>query len=595
MVNLRRRPSRMAEEGLVSQASTISRDDSRDLIRRAPSGYLWNQLYSLWLLLSLFVFQLVITRLLPVDQKGVYELILTPANFALYVAALGLESAASVYLPRALVEGGAVQAAAVALRLLLVRVLAVNFVAATPILGLPELARALAAAELPPLGGLAHELSSPTLTAHLPVIALYVVLTGLANLQGALLTALMRTRFVFVLGGAAQLAAVGLAYLFVGPWKGGAGGALLAVSLPAAGLVIGYTLGLARALGTTTARMAPHILRRMLSFGLTVWLADLANGSLIKLLAVYQLGLVVTHAGIAFFGIAYEMGHAASFLLVAGLGGVGLAVLAAAYAGEHLGSLAVAWRSVAKVQVALAVPLVAFCVPHADAIVRILYGTPYAAVGPLLALFLVLNGMVRLCGGGASEAALYVLGRQRWVVAGRWGSLALLGICDMLLIPPMGVAGALLAVGVAQLGVEVFELALARYWLTRAYPVAFVLKVLAAVAPGLTVTSLWRPASLAGLIVSGLAFALLYLICLRLVAPLESEDRKLLTRASGPLRVVLRLLAPRNHDQQSLNGAAATSGMHADAAPGAETPWSAETPRSLTASPGSAARSPEDT
>ncbi len=585
----------------MSQASAIGHDESQDLIRRAPSGYLWNQLYSLWLLLSLFVFQLVITRLLPVDEKGVYELILTPATFALYIAALGLESAASVYLPRALVQGGAVEAAAVALRLLLVRVLAVLIVAAAIIWGLPALAeglaQALAVTQWPPLGGVAHELASPVLLAHRPVMALYVVLTGLANLLGALLTALMRTRLVFVLGGAAQLATVGLAYLFVGPWRGGAGGALLALTLPAAGQVGGYAFGLARGLGTTSARAAPHILRRMLSFGLTVWLADLANGSLVKLLAVYQLGLVVSHAAIAFFGIAYEMGHAASFLLVAGLGGVGLAVLAAAYAGEHVDSLAVAWRSVAKVQVALAVPLVAFCVPHADAIVRILYGTPYAAVGPLLALFLVLNGVVRLCGGGASEAALYVLGRQRWVVACRWGSLALLAIGDALLIPPMGVAGALVAAGLAQVGAELFELVLARFLLRRAYPVAFMLKVLAAVAPGLVLTSLWRPTSLAGLIVSGAAFALLYLVCLRVVAPLDKEDQMLLARASGPLRMLPRLLTARDHHAldgyHPMNGATAP-GMRSGAVPDAESPWSAETPRSLSAPSGPATGAPDD-
>lgn len=61
----------------MSQATRADPDEGRDLLRRAPSGYLWNQLYSLWLLLSLFVFQLVITRLLPIDEKGVYELILT--------------------------------------------------------------------------------------------------------------------------------------------------------------------------------------------------------------------------------------------------------------------------------------------------------------------------------------------------------------------------------------------------------------------------------------------------------------------------------------------------------------------------------------
>jgi O-antigen/teichoic acid export membrane protein len=537
----------------VAEATEVRRDTTavahgaeQELIQRAPSGYLWNQAYSLWLYLSLFFFQLVITRLLPVDEKGIYELILTPANFAVYLAALGLESAASVYVPRALVESGAAEASAVALRLLVVRILAVAAVAAGIIWGLPALAQLLTATGLPWLADPARQLVSPVLSAHRLVMATYVVCTGLANLLGALLTALLRTRLVFFLGGLAQLLSVGAAYVVVGPLHGAAGGALLALSLPAGVLSVAYVVALARALGTRRAGMGPHVLRGMLSFGLTVWLADLANGSLVKLLAVYQLGLVVSHADIAFFGVAFEMGHSASFLLVAGLGGVGLAIMAAAYAGRQMEHLTIAWRSIAKVQVVLAVPLVAFCIPNAQAIVVTLYKAPYAAAGPLLGLFLVFNGLVRLAGGGASEAVLYVLGRQRWVVGARWVSLGVLGVGDALLIPTFGVAGALLAVGIAQAGVEFFELALAQRWLTARYPVGFVVKVLAAVTPALIVTTLWRAQSLAGLIASGAVFAALFLVGLRLIAPLDAQDAQLVGQVREPLRSLLRVFMVRS-------------------------------------------------
>jgi O-antigen/teichoic acid export membrane protein len=537
-----------------------NREAGQELIRRAPSGYLWNQAYSLWLYLSLFLFQLVITHLLTPDEKGVYELILTPANFAVYLAALGLESAASVYLPRALVERGHAEAAAVGLRLLVVRLLAVVLVAAGVIWGLPALAHLLAATGLPWLAGQASELGSPILLANRLVIAVYVLATGLANLLGALLTALMRTRLVFALGGIAQLLTVAVAYVFVGSLHGNAGGALLALSAPSSGLAVAYAVALARTLGRPSLAAGREAMRGMLRFGMTVWLADLANGSLIKLLAVYQLGLIVSHTEIAFFGIAFEMGHSASFLLVAGLGGVGLAIMAATYAGHRMSSLAIAWRSIAKVQVVLAVPLVAFCVPHAGAILRVLYPAPYEQAGPLLALFLVFNGLVRMAGGGASEAALYVLGRQRWVVAARWVSLLVLGVCDVFLIPAFGAAGALLAVGIAQVGVEFFELALARHLLARAYPIGFVVRVLVAVAPALVLTSLWRPETFLGLIAAGAVFALLFLLCLRLVAPLDAEDQQLLDQVSEPLRTFLRVFASRRRRAP----AAAAATRHGD-------------------------------
>jgi O-antigen/teichoic acid export membrane protein len=512
---------------------------SRDLIRRAPSGYLWNQAFSLWLFLSLFLYQLVITRALSVGEKGVYELVLTPANVAVYLAALGLESAGSVYLPRALADGGPARAAAVALRLLVVRLGAVLLVTCGILWGLPALRALAALLDLPQLSGFVQSLGDPVLLAHRGALALYVVGVGLANLLAALLTALLRTRLVFVVGSLAQLLTVGLGILLVGTFHAGANGALTALALPNLAMALAYGVGILRVLGAAPARVGDRVTGAMLRLGMAAWLADLANGSLIKFLALTQLSAAVSHEQIAFFGLAFEMGHAASFLFVAGLGGVGLAVMSAAYVNRHLSDLAVAWRSVSKLQVLLAVPLVAFCVPHADAIIQVLYGRRYADVGALLALFLALNALIRLGGGGAHEAALYVLGHQRWVVLTRWASLGILALGDVLLIPLFGVAGALLAVGLAQVGAELAQLLAARAVLARAYPIGFLLKVLLALAPGLAFATLWRPSSLLGLTLSGVGYTAIFLLCLRIVRPLDAEDTALLQHVPPRLRALL--------------------------------------------------------
>lgn len=514
-----------------------------ELIRRAPSGYLWNQAFSLWLFASLFLYQFVITRLLPVPEKGVYELVLTPANFAVYLAALGLESAGSVYLPRALAEGGPAQAMAVAIRLVLVRLLAVLAVAGAILWGLPALAYLLSHLTVPGSADLARTMSHPVLLAHRIPLAGYVVGVGMANLLAALLTALLRTRVVFIVGGLAQALTIGLAYLLVGPLHRGADGALAALAWPGVFMAVVYAFALAQELKAQPTRLHQRVLGGVMRLGMAAWLADLANGSLIKLIAVTQLALVVSHAQIAYFGIAFEMGHAAAFLFVAGLGGVGLAAMAAAYAHKQRTQLAIAWRTIAKLQMLLAVPLVAFCVPHADAIMRVLYGPSYAVAGPLLALFLGLNALVRLAGGGAHDAALYVLGRQNWVVVSRWGSLGVLAVGDVLLIPRFGAAGALLAVGLAQVAAEVFLLLLARVALARPYPIPFMLRVLGALLPALVITILWRPTSFVGLVLAGVVYALIFLVCLRLVRPLDTEDATLLRQVSAPLRAILQPFA----------------------------------------------------
>jgi O-antigen/teichoic acid export membrane protein len=532
----------VASTGLSRATSPINDTNQQqpDLLRRAPGGYLWNQAFSLWLFLSLFLYQLVITRALPVAEKGVFELVLTPANVAVYLAALGLESAGAVYLPRMLARHGSGQALAVAFWLVGVRLAAIMLVAALLLWGLPALAGTLGVLGWPALTSLAHMLNDPALRAHRGAIIVYLAGMGLSNLLAALLTALLRTRLVFVLGSLAQLLTIGLAALFVGSLHGGADSALVALALPNALVALAYGIALCCVLPARLVQPGRQVIRPLLHISLAAWLSDLTNGSLIKLLTLLALAASVSHGQIAFFGIAFEMGHAASYLFVAGLGGVGLAVMSVAYTQRRLPDLALAWRTIAKLQMLLAVPVIAFCVPQAGAITRTFYGQRYAQTGALLALFLMLNALVRLSGGGVHEAALYVLGRQRWVVFSRLGALGVLVLGNMLLIPPFGVAGALVAVGLAQWVAEVAEWVLARLLLKQPYPFDFLLRMLLALAPALLFALLWRPASLAGLLLAGIGYLLLFLICLRLIRPLDAQDAALLGHMAGPLPAMLR-------------------------------------------------------
>lgn len=535
---------RTSRPASTATAENTAREQSAQLMRRAPSGYLWNQAFSFWQFLSLFLFNLVLVRLLSIGEYGAYQIALTASTTAIYIAAVGLESSGSVYLPRVFAEEGPGQAMTVALRLLGFRLGMVLLVAGGTLWGLPAIAALAARAQIPSAAVIAQALNDPTLLQHRSALALYVAATSLASLLSALLTALLRTRIIFLAGSLAQIATIGLAYVLTRQWHAGADGALVALAVPTGATALIYLFALLRVLGARPRRLVQPINGPVLRLGIAAWASDLANGSLLKAIGLAQLGLLAvtvttTAHNAAYFGITYEMGHAAGLIFVAGLGGVGLAVMAVAYASANRDSLATAWRAVSKLQIVLAVPLVAFCVPHAEAIMEALYKSRYADTGGLLALFLGFNALVRLCGGGSNSAALYVLGRQRWVVITSWGMLGVLALCDVLFIPAWGVAGALLAVGVAQLAAEVAQLVLARYFLKRAYPVGFVLRVLLALLPAMVFTVLWRPTSLPALFVAGLGFAVLFIVALRLIRPLDDEDRALLAEASPRLRTLL--------------------------------------------------------
>lgn len=514
---------------------------SQSLVRRAPSGFLWNQAFSLWLYISLLLYELVVRRSLPLHETGIWDLASTAANLGIYVASLGLTSAAAVYIPRALAEGGPGEAMAVAVRLVVIRLGAVVVVAAAILWGLPALAALLAQIGIPGMSSLSQSLNDPVLMQHRLVIAASVVGTGMANLMAALLTAVLRTLTVFIVGGLAQLATVVLAYVFIRPLGGGADGALSALVLPSAAAAVVYAFVLSRVLsgtGPAVSTARGKFTGPMLKLGIASWLADLANSAFFKPLVLYQLAFTVSLAEIPLFASVFQLGHAAALLLLTGLSGVSMAIMSAAYGGRNLPELATAWRAISKLQVLLTVPLMLFCVPHGSAIMLI-FGAGYSSAGGLLALFLGLNVLVQLCVGSANESALYVLGQQQWVVVARWGSLGMLALGDAFLIPRYGVAGALVSVALAQLAASAFLLALAWRAVRTPFPITFVLKMLAALVVPVAFSAVWRPASLPGLVVSGIGYAAILVACLRLIRPLDAEDRTLVNQVAAPLRALL--------------------------------------------------------
>ena len=534
-------------------------ESGEQLIRRAPTGYLWNQAGSLWLFLSLLLFEVVIRRSLPPSETNIFDLVATIANLGFYIASFGLASAGTVFLPRALAEGGPSLALSLANRLVAIRFTLSLIVGAALVWGLPELIRLVDNAGWQPGIDLSRSFTIQAMLDHRVVIAAYVVCIGVSTLLSTLLIALVYTRVVFIIGGLGQLVMLGIAYLLVRPLNSGVDGAIAAQAIPAAFTALIFAFVLRRVLRAKPSSKGYRLLRPTLRLGVAAWLADLPNSSLVQPLAIGQLAAVAP-TQLLYFKSTYQMGDAGARFFTDGLGGISMASMSVAYEGG-LGPLATSWRTVSKLQVLLGVPLVAFCIPHAAAIMRLLFGVNYAQSGPLLAIFLALNGLNQLLGGSTHEWALYVLGRQQWVVLSRWATLAILAVAGALLVPEFAALGALLAVALGRLVAQIFLLVLARVWVRRAYPWLFNVKLLLALIPPVAVTVFAQPSAFitsliasidwipvdyraivgvgALLVVNLVVFTLIFVVCLRIIRPLDAEDAALLNQTPPWLRRAL--------------------------------------------------------
>ena len=534
-------------------------ESGEQLIRRAPTGYLWNQAGSLWLFLSLLLFEVVIRRSLPPSETNIFDLVATIANLGFYIASFGLASAGTVFLPRALAEGGPSLALSLANRLVAIRFTLSLIVGAALVWGLPELIRLVDNAGWQPGIDLSRSFTIQAMLDHRFVIAAYVVCIGVSTLLSTLLIALVYTRVVFIIGGLGQLVMLGIAYLLVRPLNSGVDGAIAAQAIPAAFTALIFAFVLRRVLRAKPSSKGYRLLRPTLRLGVAAWLADLPNSSLVQPLAIGQLAAVAP-TQLLYFKSTYQMGDAGARFFTDGLGGISMASMSVAYEGG-LGPLATSWRTVSKLQVLLGVPLVAFCIPHAAAIMRLLFGVNYAQSGPLLAIFLALNGLNQLLGGSTHEWALYVLGRQQWVVLSRWATLGILAVAGALLVPQLAALGALLAVALGRLVAQIFLLVLARVWVRRAYPWLFNVKLLLALIPPVAVTVFAQPSAVvtsliasidwipadyraivgvgALLVVNLVVFTLIFVVCLRIIRPLDAEDAALLNQTPPWLRRAL--------------------------------------------------------
>ncbi len=538
IANISEPPLPIAPEGELPAGEL----EARHLLKRTPGSYLLNQAYGLWFFISSFFLTVIITRKLNPAEYGVYAVAMAAFNTIAYIVAFGLEDATYTYVPRVFAEHGRASAARLIKRLLALRVAVLVLCLVILLFTMPLLAQLFAAIPLAVSASIAASLRDPTLLGHITPIAFYVLGNGIVGIISAVCAALMRMRIVFVLGSLTQVFLLGLGYVVL-QFDFGINGLLwlmASFSLLNAVIFLIWLLPILLARGATyTQPMKP-----ILHLGIWAWQTNLITGALLKQVSIILLGyFAISITAIGYFNLSFQLGHAASLLLVTGFGGVAGSALAAAYIGKNYDRLARSWQTLIKVETILAAPLLVFCLFNAQNIALVLYGPNYAPVGQLLAIFLFFNIIIRVLGTTIHQPTMYVLGKARLVVLSMWIGLIVLALLDILLIPRLGPAGALVADGLSQIVTACLMLAFLWRVLPRKYPLGFTLRLLL----GLTLAALpgivWHPTSRVLLGISGTIFLLLCIVLLMVIKPLNAEDMEMVGALNKRLEGALKWFA----------------------------------------------------
>src|SRR5579875_123480 len=500
---------------------------AQHLIKRTPANYLLNQAYGLWVYFSLFFLTLIITHKVSVEEYGIFAVASAAFNTIAYIVAFGLEDATTTFVPRVFAEHGKASAALLIRRLMALRIGTLIISVIIMLFGLQVLAAIMAAIPISGSTAIAAGLRDPSLLGHIAPIAFYVLGNGIASLRTAVYASIMRMRLVFIAGSAAQLLILVFSFflLQIG-W--GIDSILwleaICTLLNAAALALWQApLLLARGAGYKQP------LGPVVRLGISAWLTNLVSGALLKQVSIILLGyFAISLAQIAFFNLSFQLAHAASILLVSGFGGVGGAALAAAFVGKNYHRLGRSWQTLIKIETLLAAPLLLFCLFNAQNIAVALYGTNFAAVGPLLAIFLFFNIIVRVLGTTIHQSTLYVMGKARLVVLSQWVGLLVVVVIGIALIPRWGPAGALVADGISQIVTGGMLLAFLWRDLPEKYPLGFTLRLLLAFILAALPELAWHPAGHVLLGVAGIIFLLLSMGLLLVIRPLSITDLEMI-------------------------------------------------------------------
>ncbi len=500
---------------------------ARYLLKRTPSSYLLNQGYGLWVFASFFILTLIMTRKVSVVEYGVYAIAATAFNTIAYIVAFGLEDATTTFVPRVLAEHGKAAAALLVRRLLALRLAVLIISVGIMLFTLPALAALIAAIPISNSASIAAGLRNPGLLGHITPIALWVLGNGIASLLVAVYASEMRMRIVFLFGSVVQVFLLVLSFITLQlGWGIDSVLWLLAIcSLLHAAAFTLWQVPLLLTRGATYKQPMKPVLR----VGISAWLTNLVSGALLKQVSIILLAyFAVSVAQIAYFNLSFQLADAASLLLVSGFGGVAGSALAAAFVGMNYERMSRTWKTLIKIETLLSATVMLFCLFNARAIVHLLYGANYDPVGPLMAIFLFFNIIVRVLGTTIHQSTLYVMGKPRLVVLGQFVGLVVLIVLGIALIPRWGPAGALVADGISK--ITMGGLLLAFLWrdLPEKYPLGYTLRVLLALTIAALPGTIWHPSGRLSLVISGTVFLVLAIGLLLLIKPLSSKDLQMI-------------------------------------------------------------------
>ncbi len=500
-----------------------------DLTRRVATAAGWAQVSRLAEVLTSLALSLLLVRALGPTSYGQYSFLVNAATFAAIALSLGFPDTVMRFVSSFMASGADAQARFLVRRLVIVR-LAVYAVGVLLLAGFH--------------GPIARALQLPLVDQYWPALAALLVSQGAIEFSTSYAYARLESRDVALARTLGQVLAIGFfaAMVLLGETNPVTAVLTIVISYLSATLIL-----FARGLGpllfsgrTSTAALTP-----VARFAAASWGANLFTLGLAGQIDVILLGALRHDAvQIAFYSVATLIYVKLGTLLS---GWAGTAISSFAEVQSRRGTQAVTRYFGAYVRLHLLLSLVVYppLILMSSVVTRVLFGPAYGSAAGLMAVYGALWLASSFLAAGIPFSSMMALGAQRQAVAIRATTGVLNVVLDVLLIPPLGALGAIIATGIANLAAHIGDFIVAARQVKANYPWRFAARCALAAAVASVPALLLRPDTLLGAVPLGALYLGLFGAGLSVLRPLSPADAAVAGRLNARLASVVERMVDR--------------------------------------------------
>jgi O-antigen/teichoic acid export membrane protein len=487
------------------------------------AGAGWAQVSRIAEVITSLALSLVLVRALGPNSFGQYSFLVNAATFAAIALSLGFPDTVMRYVSSLLAQGAVDKVGFVVRRLVLVRL--VVYGSAVVTLGLFH-------------GPLASFLHLPLVDRYWTAIAALLVSQGAIEFTISYAYARLRSRDVAVARTAGQVVALAFFLIILAMGLSSPFSASLTVVIS---YVTATVILLFRGLGQLLlsgpgerAALAP-----IAGFAVAAWGSSLFNLGLAGQIDVILLGALRRDpVQIAYYAVATLIFVKLGILLS---GWAGTAISSFAELHTRRGPEGVRRFFAVYIRVHLLLALIVYppLILLAGVITQRLFGPGYAAAAQLMAIYGGFWLVSSFLAAGIPLSSMLATGSQRQALGIRATTGGLNVILDVLLIPPLGALGAIIATGTANVVAHLSDYLVAAYRIKAVYPWAFSLRLAAAAVVATIPGLLLHPANLTGALLVVALYLGLFAGGLYVLKPLSPADAALAARFSRRAGIVV--------------------------------------------------------